>query len=185
MMHDVNRAIRFVRAHAAEWKLDTKRIGVLGFSAGGHLASTAATHFDEGVRDSTDSIERESSRPDAAILVYPVITMTDPFTHGGSRQNLLGQSPSPELVELLSNEKRVTERTPPVFLLHTSDDGAVPMENSLLFAMACRKMHVPVELHSFEHGPHGIGLASGDPILGVWPELCAKWLGVRGFTRRN
>ena len=183
MMNDVSRAIRLVRANAAEWKLDGKRIGVLGFSAGGHLASTAATHFDDGNASATDPIDRVSSRPDAAVLVYPVITMTDPFTHAGSRHNLLGDHPAAELVELLSNEKQVTAKTPPTFLLHTADDAAVPMENSLLFAMACRKAHVPVELHVFEHGPHGIGLAAGDPVLGVWPALCARWLEKRGFLK--
>ncbi len=185
MMHDVNRAIRLVRANAAEWKLDGKRIGVLGFSAGGHLASTAATHFDDGNPSATDPIDRVSSRPDAAVLVYPVITMTDPFTHAGSRHNLLGEHPAAELVELLSNEKQVTAKTPPTFLLHTADDAAVPMENSLLFAMACRKARVPVELHVFEHGPHGIGLAAGDPVLGVWPALCARWLEKRGFLKKE
>ena len=185
MMHDVNRAIRMVRANAADWKLDSKRIGVIGFSAGGHLASTAATHFDDGDPGAADPIDRVSSRPDVAILVYPVITMTDPFTHAGSRRNLLGDNPAPGLIELLSNEKQVTEKTPPCFLVHTADDPVVPMENSLLFAMACRKAHVPVELHVFEHGPHGIGLAAGDPILGVWPSLCAHWLDKRGFLKRN
>ncbi len=184
MMNDVARAIRMVRANAAQWKLDPKRIGVMGFSAGGHLASTAATHFDEGTSGAADPIERMSSRPDAAILVYPVITMTDPFTHAGSRRNLLGDNPSAELVALLSNEKHVSDRTPPSFLVHTSDDPVVPLENALLFAMACRKARVPVELHTFEHGPHGIGLATGDPILGVWPAMCARWLDKRGFLKR-
>ncbi len=185
MMHDVARAIRLVRANAAEWKLDGKRIGVLGFSAGGHLASTAATHFDDGNAGAADTVDRVSSRPDVAILVYPVITMTDPFTHGGSRQNLLGANPPAELVELMSNEKQVTEKTPPSFLIHTSDDPVVPLENSLLYVMACRKMHVPVELHSFEHGPHGIGLGQGDPALAVWPSLCARWLEKRGFLKAH
>lgn len=185
MMNDVARAIRLVRANAAEWKLDDRRIGVLGFSAGGHLASTAATHFDEGDAKSADPIERVSSRPDVAILVYPVVTMTDPFTHAGSRENLLGMNPAPGLIDLLSNEKQVTARTPPTFLVHTADDDVVPVENSLMFAMACRKARVPVEIHVFEHGPHGIGLAAGDPILGAWTGLCARWLEKRGFLKRN
>jgi acetyl esterase/lipase len=184
MKNDVGRAIRFVRANAADLKLDGKRIGVLGFSAGGHLASTAATHFDEGSPTAADPIDRTSSRPDAAILIYPVITMTDPFTHAGSRRNLLGENPAPELVDLLSNEKQVTERTPPSFLVHGSDDAAVPLENSLLYALACRKAHVPVELHTFEHGPHGFGLGAGDPVVGAWPTLCARWLEKRGFLKR-
>jgi acetyl esterase/lipase len=183
MKNDVGRAIRLVRANAAEWKLDPKRIGVLGFSAGGHLASTAATHFDDGDAAAPDPIDRVSSRPDIAVLVYPVITMTDPFTHSGSRQNLLGDNPTPDLIELLSNEKQVTDKTPPTFLVHTADDPVVPMENSLLFAMACRKAHVPVELHVFEHGPHGIGLGTGDPILSAWPALCARWLGKHSFLK--
>ena len=185
MMNDVSRAIRVVRANAAEWKLDGRRIGVLGFSAGGHLASTAATHFDDGNPGDADPIERASSRPDAAILVYPVITMTDPFAHAGSRHNLLGENPAAGLVELLSNEKQVSERTPPSFLVHTADDAVVPLENSLLFAMACRKAHVPVEVHAFEHGPHGFGLGTGDPALGIWPALCALWLDKRGVLKRN
>ena len=183
MKNDVGRAIRLVRANAAEWKLDPQRIGVLGFSAGGHLASTAATHFDDGAPGAIDPIDRVSSRPDAAILVYPVITMTEPYTHRGSRQNLLGENPTRGLIDLLSNEKQVTEKTPPVFLVHSADDAAVPLENSLLFAMACRKAHVSVELHAFEHGPHGFGLGGADPALGTWPGLCATWLDRRGFLK--
>ena len=184
MQKDVGRAIRLARANAGDWKLDPKRIGVLGFSAGGHLASTAATHFDEGNAAATDPIDRDSSRPDAAVLVYPVITMTEPYTHRGSRQNLLGNNPTPDLVELMSNEKQVTEKTPPCFLVHTTDDAVVPVENSLLFALACRAKHVPVELHVFEHGPHGFGLGTGDPALGEWPTLCAKWLDRHGFLKK-
>ena len=183
MMNDVGRAIRLVRANAGEWKLDGTRIGVVGFSAGGHLASTAATHFDGGDPNAADPIDRVSSRPDVAILVYPVITMTDPFTHVGSRHNLLGDSPSPALIDLMSNEKQVTEKTPPTFLVHTADDAVVPMENSLLFAMACRKAHVPVEVHVFEHGPHGIGLGGADPVLSAWPGLCARWLEKHNFLK--
>jgi acetyl esterase/lipase len=185
MLNDVGRAIRTVRSHAKEWNLDPKRVGVLGFSAGGHLASTAATHFDDGDPNAADPVDRVSSRPVVAILVYPVITLTDPFTHAGSRHNLLGDNPSPELITLLSNEKQVTAKTPPTFLVHTADDGAVPMENSLLFAMACRKAGVPVELHVFEHGPHGIGLGGNDPILSSWPVSCARWLQFRGFFKQQ
>ncbi|HLJ57369.1 MAG TPA: alpha/beta hydrolase [Chthonomonadaceae bacterium] len=185
MMHDVARAIRLARSNAEAWKLDAKRIGVMGFSAGGHLASTAATHFDDGNAGATDPVDRVSSRPDAAILVYPVITMTDPFTHAGSRRNLLGDRPAADLIDLMSNEKQVNARTPPTFMVHTSDDPVVPMENALLFAMACRKAHVPVELHCFEHGPHGIGLGAGDPALAVWPAMCARWLERRGFLRKG
>ena len=185
MLQDVGRALRTVRANAKDWNLDPNRIGVMGFSAGGHLASTAATHFDAGDPNAADPIDRFSSRPDIAILVYPVITMTEPFTHRGSRQNLLGDNPAPDLVDLLSNEKQVTSKTPPTFLIHTADDGAVPMENSLLFAMACRKAGVPVELHVYEHGPHGIGLGGNDPVLSAWPITCGKWLEHRGFLKQK
>jgi len=184
-MGDVARAIRTVRFHASDWGLDPKRIGVLGFSAGGHLASTAATHFDAGNASAPDPIDRVSSRPDAAILIYPVITFTDPFTHKGSRHNLLGDNPSPDLITLLSNEKQVTAQTPPCFLIHGTDDGAVPAENSLQFALACRKAGVPVELHLYEHGPHGFGLGGSDPVLSAWPGSCAKWLVHRGFLKKT
>lgn len=180
-MEDVNRAIRTVRARAGEWKLDPKRIGVLGFSAGGHLASTAVTHFDEGKPDADDPIERASSRPDFGVLIYPVITMTDPFTHHGSRTNLLGDAPSEELIDLMSNEKQVTDSTPPCFLVHTATDKVVPFQNSLMFAEALQKHHVPVELHVFDHGAHGFGLGGNDPSLSQWPALCAKWMASHGW----
>lgn len=184
MLTDVSRAIRYVRAHAEALKLDPARVGIIGFSAGGHLASTAATHFDEGDAKAVDVVDRMSSRPNVAILLYPVITMTTPFTHGGSRNNLLGPAPHQSLVDLMSNEKQVTAKTPPSFIVHTADDAVVPVENALLYTMACRKMNVPVELHVYEHGPHGIGLAAGDPILGTWTDLCAKWLARYGFLKR-
>ena len=182
---DAQRAIRVVRANAAAWDVDPLRIGILGFSAGGHLASSAATHFDAGVQASEDPVERESSRPDLAILLYPVITMSDPFTHAGSRQNLLGEHPAAQLIEKLSNEKQVTPQTPPTFLMHTADDEAVSVENSLLFASALRSAGVPFELHVFQHGAHGVGLAVGDPILGAWPALCGEWLVSHGFARQK
>jgi acetyl esterase/lipase len=181
---DVQRAIRTVRANSSEWGVDPKRIGVLGFSAGGHLASSAATHFDAGDPKAADPVDQLSCRPDLAILIYPVITMTDPFTHGGSRQNLLGDKPDSQLIDLMSNEKQVTPQTPPCFLVHTADDGAVPVENSLNFAAACRKNHVPVELHVFEHGPHGFGLGGNDPVLSTWPTDAARWLERHGFTKK-
>jgi acetyl esterase/lipase len=181
---DVQRAIRTVRANSSEWGVDPKRIGVLGFSAGGHLASSAATHFDAGDPKAADPVDQLSCRPDLAILIYPVITMTDPFTHGGSRQNLLGDKPDSQLIDLMSNEKQVTPQTPPCFLVHTADDGAVPVENSLNFAAACRKNHVPVELHVFEHGPHGFGLGGNDPVLSTWPADAARWLERHGFTKK-
>ncbi len=182
-LEDAQRAIRTLRARAAEWGIDPHRIGILGFSAGGHLASTAVTHFDDGSPSSADPIERVSCRPDLGVLLYPVITLTDPFTHTGSRHNLLGDNPSPDLVKLLSNEQQVTAQTPPCFLMHTADDEAVPVENSLMFAEALRKAGVPFELHVFEHGHHGVGLATGDPVLGAWPRLCAGWLRTRRFIQ--
>src|SRR5262249_10972798 len=150
-----------------------------GFSAGGHLASTMATHFDDGNPQASDPIERVSSRPDIAVLAYPVISMAEGTTHAGSRKNLLGANPSPELVALLSNEKQVTPKTPPTFLFHTADDSAVSVENSFLFAEALRKAKVPYELHVFEKGRHGVGLAQNDPVLSAWPKLLESWLRVR------
>jgi acetyl esterase/lipase len=179
-MQDAARAIRLIRARAGEWGLDPQRIGILGFSAGGHLAATAGTHFDAGNPNSADSIERVSSRPDLMVLIYPVITMRDK-THAGSKKNLLGAEPSPELVALLSNEEQVTKDTPPAFLVHTTTDTAVPFENSLLFVSALRKAGVPFELHLYERGPHGFGLGVKDPILATWPDRCADWLKLHGF----
>ena len=170
-----------MRTRAGEWKIDPERIGILGFSAGGHLASTIATHFDSGKPDASDPIERASSRPSLAILIYPVITMRDK-THAGSKKNLLGNSPSPELVSLLSNEEQVTKETPPAFLVHTMTDTSVPVENSQMFAAALRKAGVPFELHLYERGPHGFGLGRDDPILSTWPSRCADWLRIHGFA---
>jgi acetyl esterase/lipase len=183
-MHDAQRAIRFVRARASEWGVDPERVGIMGFSAGGHLASTAATHFDADQPDAKDEIDRQSCRPDLAILVYPVITLQGPpSTHMGSRQNLLGDAPAQKLVDLMSNDKQVTPQTPPCFLVHGSDDTVVPVENSLMFASACHQNKVPVELHVFEHGRHGFAMGGDDPTLKTWPGLAARWLGDHGFVR--
>ncbi len=181
MLNDAQRAIRTTRAKAAEWKIDPARIGIMGFSAGGHLSSTAATHFDAGNPNATDPIEKQSSRPDVAILCYPVITLTDPFAHAGSRKNLLGDNPPQELIDLLSNEKQVTDKTPPTFLFHTEDDKGVPVENSLMFAAALRKAKVPYEIHIYETGRHGVGLAKDNPALSTWPKLLENWLRARKF----
>jgi acetyl esterase/lipase/lysophospholipase L1-like esterase len=179
-LQDAAQAIRMVRTRAAEWQIDPKRIGILGFSAGGHLASTIGTHFDVGQPNSADPIEKVSSRPDLMILIYPVITM-GPFAHGGSRTQLLGENPSAEMVRLLSNEQQVTKQTPPTFLVHTANDSAVPIENSLQFVEALRKMGVPFELHIYERGPHGFGLGRNNPVLATWPARCADWLRLQGF----
>jgi len=172
---DAQRALRTVRANAEAWNVDPNRVGILGFSAGGHLASSAGTHFDLGQADAADPIERFSSRPDFMILCYPVITMGE-YTHQGSRTNLLGEQPDDALVQLMSNELQVTPDTPPTFIWHTSDDGAVPVENALMFASALSRARVPFEFHSFMTGRHGLGLAKDHPEAKVWPELCARWL---------
>lgn len=193
MLQDAGRAIRTVRANAEKWKLDPHRIAILGFSAGGHLASTAGTHFDAGKPDADDPIERVSSRPDRMILVYPVIALATPYGHTGSLKNLLGDNPSSELVESLSNERQVTKDTPPTFLAHTNADTGVKAENALLFALALRKAGVPVELHLFERGPHGLGLGDGapnfrvpaEPSFKAWPKLCETWLKNQGFLERG
>jgi acetyl esterase/lipase len=184
-LQDAQRAIRLVRARAAEWGVDPTRVGILGFSAGGHLASTAATHVDDGRPDAADPVERQGSRPDFAVLAYPVVSLFDPPAHASSRRNLLGEPADPALVELLSNERQVTPRTPPAFLFHTADDAAVPASNSLLFFEALQKAGVPAELHVFAHGKHGVGLAADDPALSAWPRLCAAWMRGLGLLQRK
>jgi acetyl esterase/lipase len=178
---DAQRAIRIVRARAAEYSVTSDHVGIMGFSAGGHLASTAGTHFDNGDPNDPDPIQRMSSRPDFLVLGYPVISMKPPYVHAGSLKNLLGDSPDPSLVEKLSNELQVTPQTPPTFLFHTTEDKAVPVENSVLFYLALRKAGVPAELHVFEKGPHGFGLNYKDPVLAMWPPLLANWFRERGL----
>ncbi|MBK8000185.1 MAG: alpha/beta hydrolase [Verrucomicrobia bacterium] len=184
MLEDAQRAIRTVRARAAEWSLDSKRIGIMGSSAGGHLASTALTHFEAGKPDATDPVERHSSRPDLGILCYPVITMGS-NTHQGSKNNLLGKDPSPELIELLSSEKQVTATTPPCFIWHTAEDKGVKVENSLEFAAALQKHGVPFDLHVYQKGRHGIGLADKAPFTNAhpWAKDLVFWLKEQGFTK--
>lgn len=180
MLNDAARALRTLRARARTEGLDPARVGVIGSSAGGHLASTLLTHFDAGTPESADPIERESSRPDLGILCYPVISLGQ-FTHAGSKKNLLGENPSEDLVRLLSNELQVTAQTPPTFVWHTATDQAVPVENALLFASALRASGVPFELHVYESGKHGLGLPAAGRGAPAWDEACLAWLRGRGF----
>ncbi len=180
-INDAQRALRTVRARAEEFGVDRNRIGILGFSAGGHLASTAATHFDDGDAESDDPIERVGCRPDFAVLCYPVIAFNEPYTHYGSQRNLLGQDADAELIESLSNEKQVTKETPPTFLWHTTEDKGVPPENSVQFYLALRQAGVPAELHIYEKGRHGLGLAANTPGASAWPKQCEQWLRSRGI----
>jgi len=184
-LQDAQRAIRTVRSRAKQLGIDPSRIGILGFSAGGHLASSTATHFDGGDSQATDPIERFGCRPDFAVLCYPVISFTEPFTHVGSRRNLLGENPSAELVLSMSSEKQVTAKTPPCFIWHTTGDKGVPAENSIAFYLACKKHDVPVEMHIYEKGVHGLGLGKPDHAASSWPERCAAWLKERGLLTRK
>lgn len=182
-LQDAQRALRLVRAHADEWRVDPARLGILGFSAGGHLASTTGTHFNSGNPDIADPVERLSCRPDFMVLIYPVITFKPPFGHAGSGQNLLGADPDPALMSLLSNDEQVSKDTPPAFLVASSEDTGVPMENSMQFYMALRHAGVPAEIHVFAFGPHGFGMGKGDPALTAWPQLCINWMGKMGFIK--
>ena len=170
-MNDGLRAVELVRSRAKEWGLNPQKIGIMGFSAGGHLASTVSTHF------------TAPSRPDFAILAYPVISMAEKWTHSGSRDSLLGANPSAELLNDLSNERRITKDTPPTFLFHTSDDPAVPVENSIQYYLALKKAGVSAELHVFQHGPHGVGLALDDPALAEWSRMLTNWLRAGSWIR--
>ncbi len=181
---DAQRAIRMVRARAKEFDVLPDRIGIMGFSAGGHLASTAETHFDAGNAQVGDSVDRVSCRPDFAILGYGVTSFMAPELRGSSAKALLGENADPRQLEELSNERHVTTQTPPTFLFSTSEDKSVPPENSLVFYAALHKAGVPAELHIFEKGPHGVGLDLGDPFLGEWPKLLANWLRSRGLLAR-
>jgi acetyl esterase/lipase len=182
-LQDAQRAIRIVRSRAQEFKVDPARIGIWGFSAGGHLASTAGTHFDDGNASAPDRIDRASSRPDFMVLAYPVISLTTEYVHAGSRRNLLGEPFDSALAEQLSNEKQVTSRTPPTFLFHTDEDTGVPPENSVLFYLALRKAKVPAELHIYRKGRHGVGLAPTDPVLSTWSARLTDWMKVQGLLQ--
>lgn len=180
---DAQRAIRHVRFHAAQYRIDPEKVGILGFSAGGHLAATAGTHHDAGDEAHPDPVERLSSRPDAMVLCYPVITLKGPYAHAGSRENLLGPEPDPALVDALCSEEQVSGDTPPAFLWHTSDEEAVPVQNSLLFASALHRRQVPFDLHVYSHGRHGLGLAADHPSARGWTGACADWLRIIGFAK--
>jgi acetyl esterase/lipase len=184
MLQDAARAVRLVRARAAEWKVDPKRVGIMGSSAGGHLASTLLTHFDAGQPNAADTVERQSSRPDLGILCYPVITMLE-YTHEGSKKNLLGKDPSPELVKSLSNELQVTIETPTCFIWHTWEDKAVRVENSFAFSYALQKAGVPFDFHVYQQGRHGIGLNDKPPFQHVhpWANDLVFWLKAQGFVK--
>lgn len=179
-LEDIKRAVRVTRYHASEWGVNPDRLGVLGFSAGGHLVSTAGTHFDYGNKLEDDPIERLSSRPDLMVLCYPVITMKE-HTHEGSKHNLLGENPKVELLSHLSNETQITEDTPPTFIWHTADDASVDVENSLMFAAGLSRYKIPFGLHVFQSGRHGLGLAKDHPEAKAWTSLCETWLRSRGF----
>lgn len=185
MLEDAARALRLVRSDAIKLGVDPAKIGIMGSSAGGHLASTLLTHFDAGKPSSTDPVERVSSRPDLGVLCYPVITMGSD-THSGSRSNLLGKTPTTEQIELLSNEKQVTDKTPPCFLWHTWEDPAVKVENALMFAVALRQHGIPFDLHIYQHGGHGMGLgkSASDPSkLHPWSDDLLYWLHSMGFVK--
>lgn len=174
---DIQHAIRLIRSNAEKWNIDSAKIGVIGFSAGGHLASTAGTHFQKPIKitDTKDPIDAVSCRPDFMILVYPVISMMDEITHIGSRDNLIGKNPDSALVELMSSEKQVTPQTPPTFLVHTSDDKTVRVDNSVNFYLACLHANVPVEMHLYLDGGHGFWALNKDPIT-IWSRACQRWL---------
>lgn len=184
-LEDAQRAIRTVRARAAQWNLKPSQIGIMGFSAGGHLASTAGTHFDAGNASASDPIERVSCRPDFLVLCYAVILFGESVSHGGTQRNLLGDHPPAELVRSLSNEKQVTPQTPPAFLLHTDQDKVVPPENSIQFYLALHRAGVPAELHVYQTGPHGVGLAAKIPGTGTWPGRLEDWLRGRRLLEPN
>jgi len=180
-LQDVLRAVRYVRAHAAELGVKPNRIGVFGSSAGGHVAASAATLYDAPEGRTGAALDASSARPDFVGLLYPVITMKPPFAHQGSRKNLLGDTPSDALVETYSMETQVTRDTPPVFLVHTEEDTSVPMENSLMFLQALRKAGVPAEAHFFEKGPHGFGTRPDLGPTSEWPGRFVEWLRSHGW----
>lgn len=183
MLNDAKRAMRMIRHDAKKYNIDENKIGVMGFSAGGHLASTLGTHYDSGIPRANDPIDTTNSRPNFMVLIYPVISLSSKFTHRGSRQFLLGPNPDKALTELLSNEKQVDSMTPPTFLVHSTDDKSVPPENSIYFYLALREHNVPAEMHIYDHGGHGYGMAPDDPMLHSWTDRCRDWLSRQGLAR--
>jgi acetyl esterase/lipase len=183
-IRDAQRALRHVRAEAETYGIAPDRLGIMGFSAGGHLAATTATLFDRSFGAPQDSLRTYSARPDLLILAYPVISLTDTFTHEGSRRNLLGDDPDADRLELLSPDQQVRARTPPTFLFSTDADTGVPPENSVAFYLALREADVPAELHVYERGPHGVGMAAGDYALSSWMDRLADWLALHGWLDR-
>ncbi len=184
-IQDAQRAVRMVRNRAREWGVDPGRIGIIGFSAGGHLASTAGTHFQNRYSEAKDKIDQVSCRPDFMILMYPVITFTESYMHRGSRDNLLGKDADAGLIEQFSNEKQVTSETPPTFLVHADDDKAVPPENSIAFYLALRKANVPAEMHIYEKGGHGFGPGAGKGACASWMVRCEEWMEGRGLLDKK
>lgn len=179
--NDATTALRLIKSRAKEWKLDPERIGIIGFSAGGHLASTVGTIIKPADKKSKIALEQWSSRPSFMLLIYPVISLSSKYAHRGSAENLLGKNPEFSLLDSLSTQNRVTAQTPPTFLVHSTDDNAVPPENSVMFFEALRKENIPSTLHIYDHGGHGYGMAPKDPVLNTWPLLTVKWLERQGY----
>jgi len=176
-LQDVQETMRMLRRNAKEWNLNPNKIGVFGFSAGGHLASTLCTHFNDKVYDSDST----SARPDFSVLVYPVITMNEINTHTDSRKHLLGKTPDPKLVEYFSNELQVSKNTPPAFIVQAEDDKSVPVQNSIDYFTALKNQNIPAELHIYQKGGHGFGLGKNKGTLSLWPDACIKWLNEIGM----
>jgi acetyl esterase/lipase len=177
-LQDAQEAMRIIRRNAVAWNIDPKKVGVIGFSAGGHLASTLSTHYADKVYDAADTV---SARPDFSLLIYPVITMDASFTHAGSRKNLIGENPSDEAIKSFSNELQVNEKTPPAFMVHSADDQTVPVKNSIVYYEQLVKYNIPSELHIFQKGGHGYGLDGSKDTQSAWPGLCISWLKASGF----
>ena len=172
-LQDAQEAMRIIRRNASQWKINSHRIGVIGFSAGGHLASTLSTHFAEKVYEVKDTT---SARPDFSLLIYPVVTFDSTFTHAGTRQNLIGDKPSEYTIRYFSNEYRITRNTPPAFLVHSADDKVVPVKNSIVYFEGLVRNNIQAEMHIFQKGGHGYGLAINRGTESAWPELCLSWL---------